>query len=677
MKKFLSFFLLSAFLLWTVSPGVTLATYESPEYLYERVLLQQSRYGHYVEELEQTFPLLSDEKIQEIYARVWNLSYDDADMQHLVDFIVLLCEKELNTRVLEEKEEDETIIAVSDISEREKETLSRELQTLQSSLSSELIKLMQNTLVTFEEMQNYEQKWDFTMNLGMNIPEFFEYSLWVELEDYISETHGFDSRLKTGFDLNLDMETGYESFDGELSGKVEVITLWGDIYLKVWDISLNASELFEEEFWEIIEKLNELWDEDTYLHYKDMSSEMIFEALENFHPDTLESQLEEIENVQFFEGYGKEGDAYLLRPTLEFCSFMKSSLDIFDPFRWSTCSEGQYEDMLSEMHENGYKILLSLDRNNTLSFIMNNDVVKGSIDLVYNDYSFVSLSWDFYEPENSEVNHITFEYLTDESLSFVFKVEDFVSNGDISFGRNGEIEKAEIDVEYEGWSDAYVWNLTYNRGALEVLFSGDIQGGIMSCSGEWNMTLETGDFSGGCTIEETDYYGEEQKYTIELNTNYDLRNSTNNIDFEMLFWDDETLNFYVDFSNVWTKRKIDSLSLSAPEKTQEYYDFMFWGSSYDDGYSDSYYSDDYDFGYEIEETEFDDYSQTCYIYDDGEKDCTKFYEDRTEYCYEYPESPEDNYCSISTDEYYYDGYSDIYYYDDYQIDGKTGERTDY
>jgi hypothetical protein len=40
-----------------------------------------------------------------------------------------------------------------------------------------------------------------------------------------------------------------------------------------------------------------------------------------------------------FEAYDITNDTYLVRPTIEFCSLIKKSLTIFDPFAGSNCTK--------------------------------------------------------------------------------------------------------------------------------------------------------------------------------------------------------------------------------------------------------------------------------------------------------------------------------------------------
>jgi len=51
---------------------------------------------------------------------------------------------------------------------------------------------------------------------------------------------------------------------------------------------------------------------------------------------------------KLFEAYAMKSDSYLIRPTKEFCSLIKQTLAIFDPFSPSSCSDSQYKKMLKD-----------------------------------------------------------------------------------------------------------------------------------------------------------------------------------------------------------------------------------------------------------------------------------------------------------------------------------------
>lgn len=764
MKKIISFFLVCFLLIpsmsWVAHAGITDSQYE----MYKEMVLSSS-YAKYVDSLESSFPQISDTQLEEIYSRVSVLESSNSDAQALIDFVMALTKKELSERLIVPALENT-------LTEEEQMKAAQEMRSLQSVIQKELSHLMENLLVSFEEMQHYEQEWNFSMNLDMDIPEFMEYSLDVNLDDYIAETQGFDSYMDSRFDIEVDVDSTYESFDGNVKGNVELITVWGDIYFKAGNITFNASDMFEEEFEGIIDELNDLARENTYLHYNDMSSEILLDMLESFSPSELEKEVQAIGEVQFFEAYGKEGDIYHMRPTIEFCSFMKETLSIFDPFGGQGCSQSQYEDMLEDMAENGFMIHLTPGENKMIQFMMDNEEVKWMIELRYSDYGVISFSGDFHEPGNKDTNHIMFHYMPNETLDFDFNVEGVSLNGVMDFSRDGMLTATNIQLQVLDGRDRLDGNLRYNRGNITTSLVGQMDRTTIDCSGQWYLTILRWDFEWNCEIDTVSYFGDSETYDMSVDTNYNLTGDNNDLDFIMDFsgWDD--MNFIFQMENTGSKKKISPREIKAPENHKDYFEYLY-GNIYDDDiyYDDSYelttteyddysetcytyengdysctkyYNDDsktvscsfyvdyydeescttttymdhddysetcyiydtgdstcykdyetttetcnysaltgeedcstYDYGYEVIENEYEDYSETCYIYNSGTTDCTKYYEDKTEYCYEYTDTPEDSYCSVQTDEYYYDGYSDIYYYDEYEIDGKTGEKTEY
>ncbi|MCD5375323.1 hypothetical protein LR010_02640 [Candidatus Gracilibacteria bacterium] len=63
--------------------------------------------------------------------------------------------------------------------------------------------------------------------------------------------------------------------------------------------------------------------------------------------------------------------------------------------------------------------------------------------------------------------------------------------------------------------------------------------------------------------------------------------------------------------------------------------------------------DTYEYGYKLIETETDEYTQTCYNYDNGDYNCYKYYDDKEESCFYYAESDELDCNTYEYDDYYY------------------------
>jgi hypothetical protein len=155
------------------------------------------------------------------------------------------------------------------------------------------------------------------------------------------------------------------------------------------------------------------------------------------------------------------------------------------------------------------------------------------------------------------------------------------------------------------------------------------------------MKADFMNISGGCDIHSPDIEYEipgVQDITILSVLTYDGRNDANNIDFSLNV--QVNPDNYLDFSliNTGTRRSIPAQEILAPEKTQDFNEFL------DEVYTDIY--SDYDYGYyddyEYTSSEHDEYSEDCYIYDSGDSTCYKYYDDKTETCEYIAESDKTN-----------------------------------
>lgn len=506
----------------------------------------------------------------------------------------------------------------------ETEEIKSEITLLQNTLLDEGKEFSENLFKQFKDLSRYKQSGNFSLDLGLNIPNLMEYSFGLEMKDYVSENQVFDSRTKGDIKLSANMKGLGNSVNGDLSGKIDVISKDGVLYIKAEDISYNMSEMMEDSYKNIIEKINTLGSENTYIQYDDEASKQLLKVLKNINSNQVAAWLEKSKQTPLFTSTEKIGTAYKLTPTKAFCSLMKEAMNIFDPFAGKNCSDAQYQDMLEDFADSGVSILLTPGANKLLSIVLDKNNVKGSIDIRYSEYGLISIMADIYDPENKDINHIKFSYLPQKALSFHMKTEEIFSvAANMKLDNKNALLTANLDINYQEDKNTAEFKAQYNYGKLHITGNAYFDGNTTNCSAEGFVYPSHGEMNGSCKVS--------RLQTDEIHGNisfsYDMRSSKNNVDFDMNVLAGEIKMFSLNIKNTGTQSYISPREIPAPEKTVPLKSLI----TPKDTPEETQENED-ESSYTTDVKKFDDYTQTCYNYDNGDYSCEKVYENKTEVC---------------------------------------------
>ncbi len=670
-------------------------SYETSGYLQAKINAAQTEYGKkYNSELEAIIPTLSSEKLSDIQTRVQNALREDIsqDLEDFLSFIWVVSQAELLSRSsLPENAQDEvdTAILEIDLSVEQINESDKEIEVLQNMIGSEIKDFSEIFLDSLSLESGYEQNWDFSMNISALLSKDFAYNLDLSLDDYRAKSMGLDSAIEGNLSWSYSMNAFGEELSWSSSWDIHLISKDGTFYIKTNDIEINLSEELSEEATKLVDALKKLWKDDIFLEYQDLSSQYISDFITWLSSQKdLSEIIDTTTEKKLFEAYAMKSDSYLIRPTKEFCSLIKQTLAIFDPFSPSSCSDSQYKKMLKDFSTGWFTLLLTPWDNKNLRLEMTNNEVEGYIEAKYSNYGLISFIGNIYEPNNSEVNAIDFRYIPEENMQLNMKLENtlyFTSS--FILWNNNSIEKADIVLKsYDYWdvnNETSNTTVTYNKWKLDIQSTLDFWYFSGSCEVTWILKASYWDIKWSCSFDSEDYFtGEIEEYNFSTSGNYNMRNNRNDVqlEFSLEGWVENIIvSFFME--NIGTMKEVKNTHISVPEKTKDLWEFLeeneidfypLTGSNYDDSYFEDDYSD-----YTIEENTFPEYEQSCYIYENGESICYNYYDTYTEYCYDYTATTGENYCDKDTDEYYFDGYNNIYYYDEYEINGETWEKTIY
>ena len=321
-------------------------------------------------------PLLERESIQNTY--VFDIiSYMDA---------------KINIALLNIFDEEKNNPYASDITEADKKMIEQEIVDLQLHLFDKASSLIEKLWDEFEKQTNYEETWDFSMDFTMDHESLWKVSSYLKFNDYTAWAHGFDSQLKGQIEWLIDATMqGEESFKIQLSWFMDFISKDGNMYLLLEKLNIT-DEWTNEQIQEIIEQIKEIAEKNQYIKYSDGQSKQAMKILNSITPNKIISEGKTLFSQAMFEAYKKDGDKYLLKPTKYACDTFKKLGNTFDPFNGSTCSEGQYKNMLEDMAQAGMVFYIIPGEEKQLGFYWEDFQTDYMWFIIYDDSKIIELN---------------------------------------------------------------------------------------------------------------------------------------------------------------------------------------------------------------------------------------------------------------------------------------------
>lgn len=195
----------------------------------------------------------------------------------------------------------------------------------------------------------------------------------ISLSDYSAKSDVFDSQITGYMDgfVAASMRGG-DDINLQIKSFLDFISKDGNMYLLMEKLSFDYSGEDQDIMQTLIEKIKEYSEKGTYMKLADEETQMILGQLQALNFKDLGRSIEVAVDTAMFEAYKKEGNTYFLKPTKHFCDTLKDVTSRFDPFYGSTCSDGQYQELLADMAYLGGELTLTLGDTNTLTYQITN-----------------------------------------------------------------------------------------------------------------------------------------------------------------------------------------------------------------------------------------------------------------------------------------------------------------
>lgn len=372
----------------------------------------------------------NEEKLEEIYNKI-NPLLEGSQIEKTETLNII---KYMNARVtislidLYESKVEATVETIiesnSTISDSDKKIIEDKIIELQLNALDKSIGLVENLTKEFENLSNYEETWDFEIDLNIDHDSIWTFEWNVKINDYTSKNSGFDSQLKWEVEALINALPNWEEeIKLQLNTMIDFISKDWNMYLLLEKFEILQDE-WVEEIQEFLDKAVKIAAENKYIKYSDPQTQASLDILKTLNPTNIINDSKRVLSEPLITAYKKEWEKYYLIPTKYACDEFKKLSNKFDPFNSDSCSENQYKDLVSEVLESWTFYAEMLNNNKTkIGYIWNKELwlEKNEWYLIFDESGISEFN---YEIDAGTDWWLLLEFISESKLNFTFEVMD-------------------------------------------------------------------------------------------------------------------------------------------------------------------------------------------------------------------------------------------------------------
>lgn len=351
----------------------------------------------------------------------------------------------------------------SNLSETEKQKVEDEIVKLQLNLFEKWISILENLKNDFENLSNYEDKWNLKLDFNLDEESIWTIKSWLTFSNYNSTVSNYDSQLKWQVNafINADISWDKDDINMQFSSFLDFISKDWNMYILLKDLNI-VDEKTNKEIQDLIEKLKNIAAQNKYIKFEDKQTQKVITTLKSINPNNIVSNWREVFWEAMFEAYKKDWDKYLLKPTKYACDKFKELANKFDPFYWKSCSQWQYEDLLKEFVKVWDTYIILWDKN-VIWFDGSLDDVKINWAITYDNNNIEQINFNITpEQEKHPGEWLEFSYKTQSSLYFKL----YADSWDIEYTLDSKLDSNNrfSDIDFK-------WHTASNYEDFSIMFS--------------------------------------------------------------------------------------------------------------------------------------------------------------------------------------------------------------
>lgn len=443
MKKFLSFLVLCIFLfnsLWAYAADTWFATDSKSEniknaFVFKSKLSNSVKWKKFIKIID-AFILQNEDnkaKLKEINDKIEPIIAKNSIKNQETLSILKYMNARINVALIKIAELEANDVFKDDISENDKKIIEDKIVKLQLNTLDNTYNLVEKLTKKFEKENNYQEKWNFEIDVNLDKDDIWKFKTNLKLDDYTANVSNFDYQLKWQLSALVDAIPKWDDkVKVQLSSFIDFISKDGNIYLLLKDLKIT-NDTQNKEIESFVSKIKELAINNKYIKIEDENTKRSLSIIKSINPKLVNDDLNLKFRKPLVTAYKKEDNKYYLKPTKYACDLVKQLNHKFDPLNPTYCTDKQYNDLLKELNNtwvfyaeflNDNDIKISFSWNNLSS----NDLLKNEWYIVFNDSKVLELKYDIDWWQNGvlnlyfkDKNALNFKFLADSIIDVNLK----------------------------------------------------------------------------------------------------------------------------------------------------------------------------------------------------------------------------------------------------------------
>ena len=384
------------------------------------------------------------------------------DLKYIVSYL----EAKVNIAIINSDTPKTELEQINTISDSDKKLVEWKIIELQKSVAKLANQVTDKTASKFDEVYNYEEKWNFKMNLDVNHDLIWNFKGELKLNNYTAKNSNIDTQLKW-----------------ELFALIEALPKWGeavkvqfqtflDFISKDWNMYLLIKELKItdqkgiDEMKESIDKIKKIAEQNKYIKYSDANTEYAIKTIKNINPTSIKNDINNLFSWLIFEPYEKSWDKYYIKPTKYACDSFKKLANKFDPINWENCTDSQYKNFIKDLNEL-WKIYISFSWNkNTIWFewVKFDDIEKNNFMLTYTSDNIEKIYWELIPDQKKFPNEfLKLDFVSKEKLDVQLSAKSEWVEGKFISKLDSNNKPKYINSSFNDWVNKINLNLNNNE----------------------------------------------------------------------------------------------------------------------------------------------------------------------------------------------------------------------
>lgn len=461
-----------------------------------------------------------ENKIQKLKNKFINRDDIISKKEENILTILIYLELKLEERKLLKEEQAKKEIFNNTLSDSDTKKVNDELVKIQKSLLKQGVNNFEKILWELETYTNFEEKWNFEAKFNMDIADFWKSKASLKLKDYVSRNSWFDTQFKTKIEAIIEAAPKWkDEVKMKFNAFIDYIIKDQNYYV----LLKNLKIIDEKDIPKIdsyLEKIKEIATKNKYIKIENKNTQEIISQLKQFNPNNILKQGNSIVEKPLFTAYKKEWSKFYLIPSKYGCDTAKTLSKKFDPFNGNTCTDSQYQNLLSDIADSKAEFYIDFSSRNTIIWFesqidwmeeLNWNIIfsdKYIEEINFNikpnqeNYPWELASLNFIRANKLDVKIYADSWKVNLNLKSTldwlnrFKTIDLDYNFEEKFKWNLILKNRKISWKYswEWYNDKYVWIITWRTDTSNKLSQLKVSNQYINSSswnsGETNTTLE-------------------------------------------------------------------------------------------------------------------------------------------------------------------------------------------